>query len=146
MAPTEPLFPATQRVHEYSELFQCDGIEPDFPREIDCQSGFSPADARTDGAGDQLNVVVNTATETVYDMQPGETGSGAGKIFKYQISTSYDWIHFDAYGFHRESDGHFKFAPNSHDAEKSGNGIPEPATMMLFGLGLAGTAFFSRKK
>lgn len=90
--------------------------------------------------------LVNTAPETVYDMQPGETGSAVGKIFKYQISTSYDWIHFDAYGFYRESDGQFKFAPFSHDAEKSGDSIPEPATMLLMGLGLAGTAILRRKK
>ena len=90
--------------------------------------------------------LVNTAPEIVYDMEPGTTGSAMGMIFKYQISTSYSMIHFDSYGFFRESDGKFTFAPNSHDAERSGNSIPEPATMILMGLGLAGTSLFGRKK
>ncbi len=92
--------------------------------------------------------LVNTAPEIVYDMEPGSTGSTNGMIFKYQISTSYSWIHFDAYGFHRESDGHFKFAPNSHDAERGGGGggnIPEPTTILMLGLGLAGASFIRKK-
>ena len=69
-----------------------------------------------------------------------------GKIFKYQISTNYNWIHFDAYGFFRESDDKFTFAPNSHDAERSGGDVPEPTTMILMGLGLAGVSLLKRKK
>jgi hypothetical protein len=85
--------------------------------------------------------LVNTAPETVHNMQPGEYDDTApGKIFKFQVATSYDWLHFDSYGFFNESDGQFKFAPNSHDSEKGTPpppSIPEPSTMLLFGSALA---------
>ena len=77
---------------------------------------------------------VNTAPETVMDMQPGETGTADGKIFKYQITSSFDYVHFDAYGYYDPY--HFNFAPFSHDLEHEA--VPEPASMLLFGLGLAG--------
>jgi hypothetical protein len=90
-----------------------------------------------------VSSLVNTAPETVHNMQPGEFGDTApGKIFKFDVVTSYDWLHFDSYGFFNEPDGKFKFAPNSHDSEK-GPGtpppptIPEPSTMLLFGSALA---------
>ena len=83
--------------------------------------------------------LVDTAPETVHNMQPGEYGDTApGKIFKFDISTSYEWLHFDGYGFYNESDGQFKFVPNSHDGEKGGPPrIPEPSTLLLFGSALA---------
>jgi hypothetical protein len=87
--------------------------------------------------------LVNTAPETVHNMQPGEYGDTApGQIFKFQVTTSYDWLHFDSYAFLRESDGQFKFSPNSHDSEKGPGtppppSIPEPSTMLLFGSALA---------
>ncbi len=88
-----------------------------------------------------ISSLVNTAPETVHNMQPGEYADTApGKIFKFDVVTSYDWLHFDSYGFLRESDGQFKFSPNSHDAEKGTPPpptIPEPSTMLLFGSALA---------
>jgi hypothetical protein len=85
--------------------------------------------------------LVNTAPDTVHNMQPGSYDDMAmGKIFKFQVTTSYDWLHFDSYGFLRESDGQFKFSPNSHDSERRippPPSVPEPGTMLLFGSALA---------
>lgn len=85
--------------------------------------------------------LLNTAPETVHNMEPGSYDDMAmGKIFKFQVATSYDWLHFDSYAFFRESDGKFTFAPNSHDAERRTPpppSVPEPGTMLLFGSALA---------
>lgn len=50
-------------------------------------------------------------------------------------------IHFDAYTYN--PDGTIdKFAPFSHDAAA----VPEPTTVVLFGLGMAGAAAYRRRK
>ena len=78
------------------------------------------------------------------DVQPPSTwnptmgyipgGNHLGEYKMYSISVTGDaFVHFDAY---TTVNGKIdEFAPFSHDA---GTGIPEPATMLLFGLGLAG--------
>ncbi len=85
--------------------------------------------------------LVDTYPVIVHNMQPGSYDDTApGKIFKFDVSTSYDWVHFDAYAFFNESDGRFTFVPNSHDGEKGRippPTIPEPATLLLFGSALA---------
>lgn len=80
--------------------------------------------------------------ETVYNYNPGETGSALGRVYKYQVEiTGYDWVHFDAYAY--KANGDLIKAPFSHDAE-TGSTIPEPATMVLMGLGLAGAGIVRR--
>jgi len=88
-----------------------------------------------------VSPLVNTYPETVHNMQPGSYDDTApGKIFKFDVSTTYEWVHFDAYGFFNETDGRFTFVPNSHDGEKGRippPNIPEPTTLLLFGSALA---------
>ncbi|MFH1700393.1 MAG: choice-of-anchor N protein [Candidatus Zixiibacteriota bacterium] len=91
----------------------------------------------------EIAALVNDAPHVVMDMQPGEDGTDMGRIFSLNISTSYESVHFDAHGFYREPDGKFKFAPFSHDGQKA---IPEPGTLALLGLGIAGTGIFRRFK
>lgn len=84
----------------------------------------------------QIAALVDTYPQTVHNM-PDYADTAPGKIFTFQVSTTYEYVHFDAFGYHNESDGLFKFVPNSHDGEYE---IPEPSTLLLFGcaLGLAG--------
>lgn len=92
--------------------------------------------------------LVDTYPETVHNMQPGQFDDMApGKIFKFDVSTTYDMLHFDAYGFHNDYDGHFKFVPNSHDGEKGRippPNIPEPSTLLLFGSALVAAGGIKR--
>jgi hypothetical protein len=97
--------------------------------------GIYPTDYVEFYVGDILD-----APETVMDMQPGGGGTAPGKIFKYQVSTTYSMVHFDGYGYYDPY--HFKFVPNSHDVEV----VPEPGTMLLFGIGLIGGGLLRRKK
>lgn len=75
---------------------------------------------------------------------PSEFAS-IGQINAYQININGSgWVHFDTYDHIVVGKNHAKyvFAPFSHDAEAT----PEPATMALVGLGLAGMLGYRKRK
>lgn len=79
----------------------------------------------------------------VQDYIPGGDGGTSlyGQIFKFNVTTTYETVHFDAFGQYKDAEGRLIFAPFSHDGETT---VPEPATLLLFGIGLG--AGYLRKK
>jgi hypothetical protein len=91
------------------------------------------------------SVTTSGPFEEVQDYVPGGDGGTSlyGQVFKYNVSTSYESVHFDAYGFYDDPEGRRIFAPFSHDANTA---VPEPTTLALFGLGLAAAGFMRKKR
>jgi hypothetical protein len=87
------------------------------------------------------------------------TTSGQINVYEVMISgsqTEETVIHFDLYD-HVGSENHvkYKFAPFSHDGETTtggngfpphGDGVPEPGSVLLWGLGAVGLGLLSRRR
>ena len=78
----------------------------------------------------------------ISDTQPGQDGSGQGYTETFGIDIS--WLSEGVTGLHFDLYTAEAFAPFSHDAETAP--VPEPATMLLLGVGLIGIAGLGRKK
>jgi hypothetical protein len=75
---------------------------------------------------------------------PSTLYPNAGQINVYDVTiTGYSTVHFDVFD-HTDSPVHAWMAPYSHDAGTTAP-VPEPGTMILLGLGLAGSAL-ARKR
>ena len=81
----------------------------------------------------------NAQTGIIKDA-PNEVGEE--KQFSISIS-GYEFVHFDAYAKFNGDDNDWRVNPGSHDS--TGHHTPEPATILLFGLGALGFGVLRRR-
>lgn len=104
--------------------------------------GYAPHDIYDSWYGEYFiddMIIPAQGADTVYNMVDLSEAGTDGMIVKFDVNVSdFDYVHFDARGNgFLKNDKAVTFAPFSHDAGTS-SPVPEPATMSLFGLGLAG--------
>lgn len=104
---------------------------------------FSPPDDFSGEIWEELLYI-----NTLADLENSGLDSATGEIKVFNISAKgYTWVDIVAYDHYvnTKDKARYVFSPFSHDGA-SGSTVPEPATMMLFGIGLLSFAGVLRRK
>ncbi len=106
--------------------------------------GIFPTNWVEHSVGDMTTMSSNSITDFNDSYVEGVTPlSSSGQVMMFNIEvTGFEQVHFDAFGYN--SRGQFRKAPFSHDA--GGTPVPEPATLLLFGIGASAIGLHRRRK